>query len=354
LFKRIGTDSKSILQIPQKPGVYRFINNNEEILYIGASGNLQKRVSQYFRKASNQNHNLMKIKKYTQFIEYQKDMDVESAFEAERIEIWTNHPVLNIRGNNVHSFSYLIVRKIPFTHIMCCDEKNFSKITSDDEFYRINTHLKDLIEKLEIIRRKLPFCLFPPDKSCWDSQLHLCMNNCKSISDNSDSKSEKNVYTLITNLSSKESTLRSQWMKYITDFASNLRFEMAGKYQAALDALESLRRNFGGQSSLRKIDQFSFNFNKDNSKSITVQITSFFGGENIVRKQESIQGNGRYTTEILVSYFLMKYYRNIGSLPSEVHIDYPLSEKLQSSFQKRMRRFYHRPVGIKIIDNCRE
>jgi len=224
LFKRIGTDYKSILQIPQLPGVYRFINYNEEILYIGASGNLQKRVSQYFRKASNQNHNLMKIKKYTQFIEYQKYRDVESAFEAERIEIWTNHPVLNIRGNNVHSFSYLIVRKIPFTHIMCCDEKNFSKITSDDEFYRINTHLKDLIEKLEIIRRKFPFCLFPPDKSCWDSQLHLCMNNCKSISDNSDSKSEKNVYTLISNLSSKESTLRSQWMKYITDFASNLRF----------------------------------------------------------------------------------------------------------------------------------
>jgi excinuclease ABC subunit C len=355
LFKRIGTDHKSILQIPQLPGVYRFINDNQEILYIGASGNLQKRVSQYFPKASNQNRNLMKIKRFTRFIEYQKYEDVESAFEAERIEIWINHPTLNIRGNNVHSFSYLIVRKIPFIHILCCDEKNFSKkkITSDDEFYRINTPLKDLIEKLEIIRRKLPFCLFPPDKSCWDSQLHLCLNNCKSISDNSDSKAENNVHTLISNLLSKESTLKTQWMRYINDCANNLQFKIAGKYQAALEALESLRRNFGGQSSLRNIDQFSFNFNKENSNNITVQITSFLEGENIVRKQESIQGNERYTTEILVSYFLMKYYRNIGSLPSEVHIDYPLSEKLQRSFQKRMRRFYHRPVGIKIID-CKE
>ncbi|MHA1978785.1 MAG: GIY-YIG nuclease family protein [Candidatus Hodarchaeales archaeon] len=350
MFKRIGTDYESISQIPQLPGVYRFINNNQEILYIGASGNLQKRVSQYFRKTSDQNHNLLKIKKFTRFIEFQKYGDVESAFEAERIEIWTNQPALNIRGNSVHSFSYLIVRKIPFIHILCCDEEHFSKITNRDNFYRINTHLKDLIEKLGIIRRKLPFCLFPQDKSCWDYQLHLCMNNCNSNSDDSDSKAEINLYTLINNLSSKESALRLQWKKYIADYASNLQFEKAGKYQAALDALESLRRNFGGQSSLRKIDQFSFNFNKKNCKNITVQITSFLEGENIVRKQESIQGNERYTTEILVLYFLVKYYRNIGSLPSEVHIDYPLPEKLQSSFQKRMRRFYHRPIGIKIID----
>ncbi len=298
LFKRIGTDSKSILQIPQKPGVYRFISNNQEILYIGASGNLKKRVSQYFRKASNENRNLMKIRKCTCFIEFQTYKNVESAFEAERIEIWTNHPKLNVRGNSIHSFSYLIVRKIPFIHIICCDEKNYSKIKSDDEFYRINTHLKDLIEKLEIIRRKLPFCLFYSGKSCWDSQIHLCMNNCKSLSNNSGSKTKDNVRTLINNLLSKESTLRSQWMTYISDYANNLQFEMAGKYQAALDALVSLKRNFGGQSSLRKIDQFSFDFNEDNRKSLTVQITSFLEGEDFVRKQESIQRNEGYTTEI--------------------------------------------------------
>ena len=112
MYQRIETDSESISRIPNRPGIYRFINDNEEILYIGASGNLQKRVSQYFRKASDQNRKLTTIRKNTRFIEFLKHKDVRSAFEAERIEIWTNHPTLNVIGNSVHSFSYLIVRKV--------------------------------------------------------------------------------------------------------------------------------------------------------------------------------------------------------------------------------------------------
>ena len=118
MFKRIGADSKSILKIPPIPGVYRFIDHTQEILYIGASKNLQKRVSHYFTQTSNHDRKHQKIKQQTRFIEYQGHNNVESAFKAERIEIWTNEPVLNIRGNSVQSFSFLIVRKAPFSHFL--------------------------------------------------------------------------------------------------------------------------------------------------------------------------------------------------------------------------------------------
>lgn len=351
MFNRIEANSKSILKIPHIPGVYRFIGNNQEIIYIGASGNLQKRVSQYFRQTSNHNRKHQKIKQLTRFIEYQGQLDVESAFEAERIEIWTNQPVLNIRGNTVHSFSYLIVRKKPFSHLLCYDEKDYSKITLDDEFYRINTHMKDLIEKLEIIRRKIPFCMFSNGKSCWDYQLNLCTNNCRVTSDNHDNRGELDVHALITDLISKESALIPQWEVHITDCVSKYQFEQARKFRTTIEALESLRCSFGGQCSLREVDKFSFEITNLSKKTISVQIKSFADGKNISRKQESIQGNDRFTTEILILYFLMKYYRKAGSLPNEVHIDYPLSKQLQIRFDKRIRRFYHRPVNLKIINN---
>lgn len=353
MFKRIGANFQSILKIPPIPGVYRFINSKQEILYIGASKNLQKRVSHYFSQTSNHDRKHQKIKQQTRFIEYQGHNNVESAFKAERIEIWTNEPVLNIRGNSVHSFSYLIVRKAPFSHFLCCDEKDFSRITSVDEFYRINTHLKSLIEKLEFIRRKLPFCLISNEKSCWDYQLNLCNNNCRVTYDNHNNSNESNVHILIAELMSEKSTLIPQWKTYITDFVAKLQFERAGKFNTALEALESLKYSFGGKCSHREIDLFSFEITNHSRKNIEIQITSFADGKNISRKQESIQGNERFTTEILILYFLMKYYREVGSLPNEVHIDYPLSKELQNRFHRRIRRFYHRPVSLKIIDNLK-
>jgi excinuclease ABC subunit C len=349
LFERIGTDLQSILNIPCIPGVYRFINDTQEILYIGASGNLQKRVSQYFRVNSSHDQKQRKIKQRTRFIEYKGYNIVEAAFEAERIEIWTNQPELNIRGNGVHSFSYLIVRNQPFSHFLCYDEDNFSKITPDDEFFRINTHLRDLREKLEIIRRRLPFCIVTSERSCWDYQINLCENNCREMANDPDSRRNRNVHTLISELISKESTLISKWKTSIIDYSSKLQFERARKLNTALEALESLRCSFGGQCSVREIDQFSFTINNQYKKNISVQIRSFLYGKNIVRKNELIKSDERFTTEILVLYFLMKYYRDAGSLPNEVLINYSLSQKLQNQFHKRIRRFYHRSVGLRII-----
>ena len=47
----IDTNLKSILRnIPELPGVYQFYDNSNEIIYIGKSRNLKKRVSSYFQK----------------------------------------------------------------------------------------------------------------------------------------------------------------------------------------------------------------------------------------------------------------------------------------------------------------
>ena len=44
--------SKEIIlkTIPEKPGVYQFINKDQTIIYVGKAKNLKKRVSSYFQK----------------------------------------------------------------------------------------------------------------------------------------------------------------------------------------------------------------------------------------------------------------------------------------------------------------
>ena len=45
--------------IPPSPGIYKFINKNKEIIYVGKSKNLKNRVNSYFNK----NHENKKISK---------------------------------------------------------------------------------------------------------------------------------------------------------------------------------------------------------------------------------------------------------------------------------------------------
>jgi excinuclease ABC subunit C len=41
----------SVRSLPEKPGIYQFINEDNLIIYIGKAKNLKKRVSSYFQKA---------------------------------------------------------------------------------------------------------------------------------------------------------------------------------------------------------------------------------------------------------------------------------------------------------------
>ena len=45
-------NSKSLAQLPRKPGVYIFRGSRKKILYVGKASNLRSRVRSYFQKSS--------------------------------------------------------------------------------------------------------------------------------------------------------------------------------------------------------------------------------------------------------------------------------------------------------------
>ena len=40
------------VELPRSPGIYKFINQRKEIIYVGKSKDLSKRVKSYFQKRS--------------------------------------------------------------------------------------------------------------------------------------------------------------------------------------------------------------------------------------------------------------------------------------------------------------
>ena len=49
--------------LPENPGVYQFLNQKNEILYIGKAKNIKKRVKSYFTKSHDNNRTRLLVKK---------------------------------------------------------------------------------------------------------------------------------------------------------------------------------------------------------------------------------------------------------------------------------------------------
>ncbi len=90
-------NEKFLKELPSGSGVYFFLDRKGEIIYIGKSKNLKRRVSSYFSRKEKEEEKLIKIQKLTYEINLKK---TESEFEAileEAYLIKKIKPAINIR-----------------------------------------------------------------------------------------------------------------------------------------------------------------------------------------------------------------------------------------------------------------
>ena len=98
------------IDLPHKPGVYRFLNQDKKIIYVGKAKDLQKRVSQYFRKniADKKTQVLMQ---HAQEIEITITDNENQALLLECNLIKKHHPKYNILLRDDKSYPYLFLQK---------------------------------------------------------------------------------------------------------------------------------------------------------------------------------------------------------------------------------------------------
>ena len=53
--------SETIKNLPNNPGIYKYFNQDDEIIYIGKAKNLKNRVSSYFNKQQYENYKTKKL-----------------------------------------------------------------------------------------------------------------------------------------------------------------------------------------------------------------------------------------------------------------------------------------------------
>lgn len=168
-----------IKNIPDQPGVYRFLDKTGEILYIGRASSLKKRLSQYFLK--NVEARIAEMVFQARDIKYQETETILDSVVLEANLIKKYWPKYNIKDKDNRSFIYIVIAKTAFAKPIIVRGRDLQKFPSNqvDIFgpYQAQALIKNA---LRIIRRIFPYstCQVSSGRPCFDYQVGLCPGAC--------------------------------------------------------------------------------------------------------------------------------------------------------------------------------
>jgi len=108
---------QSILKtIPETPGVYRYYDKDNNLLYVGKAKNLKKRVSSYFAKEHDTHRLRLMVKKITDIKTIKVDTEMD-ALILENNLIKSLHPKYNVDLRDDKTYPWIVIKKERFPRV---------------------------------------------------------------------------------------------------------------------------------------------------------------------------------------------------------------------------------------------
>ncbi len=235
-----------IKKIPSEDGVYKFIDKNKKVLYVGKSVNLRSRISSYFTtRILPKTKKMVSSSKYVSFIITRNEFE-SLILEAELIK--KEKPKYNVIQKDDKSPLYIKITKEEFPRVVLCRKTEMKK---DKRSLYFGPYLstKDVKSVIRTIRKFIPFSDHKPEKKpCFYSQIGLC-NPCPSLikktTDQQTKKRLRSVY--LRNISRVKNILKGNILfvkkrldKELKNLVEEERYEEAKELSKRLDFFEKI------------------------------------------------------------------------------------------------------------------
>lgn len=341
-------DHKSIKEkvklLPRKPGVYQFLNNEDQIIYIGKASNLYSRVSSYFNKEIFENNKVKVLVKNT--CDFQHFV-VETETDALLLEnnlIKKYQPKYNILLKDDKSFPFICIKNEPFPRVFSTRKQvndgsmYFGPYTSMlmvktllgfiRQIYPIRTCSHNLIRG-NIERNKFKVCL----------EYHLgnckapCIGHQKEIEYNESIEQIKNI--LKGNINGVLSFLKAK----MKELSAELKFEEALFVKGKIDILQKFQSKSAiVNPSVSNVDVFGY-FEQD--KLVAVNYLRVVNGSVIQAYTVETKKILDEDKENILSHAIFDIRSKINSSSTEIIVPFILKIKLPGI------RFYNPQKGDK-------
>jgi excinuclease ABC subunit C len=249
--------------LPDQPGVYKYYNDNQELIYVGKAKSLKKRVASYFVKNTGLNHKTRKMVREIRKIEITL---VNSEFDALLLEnnlIKKTQPKYNILLRDDKTYPYLVLTKEKFPQIY----PTRKMIAGRGIYYGPFASVKAMNNVLELIRslftiRTCRLDLSPYKiaeqkyKVCLEYHIGNCLGPCEGLQGEpaymKDIEQAKNI------LKGNLGIAKAYFKQYMQEAAEKYAFERAQYYKDKLDLLEKYQaKSMVVNPSIKDLDVFT-------------------------------------------------------------------------------------------------
>jgi excinuclease ABC subunit C len=238
--------NNKITNIPQKPGVYQFINDKGEIIYIGKAKNLRTRVRSYFQKNKYQTpKNQSMIKRILDLEWIVVSSEVEALLtEANLIKEIKPHYNINLKDDK--SFPYIRITKEAYPRIFITRQI----VKDGSRYFGPYTDVYVLRRSLKAVHKIFPIrsCDFLLDKKtiqslkvdlCLDYHIKKCDGPCQNLI--SEDEYDKMIKRVISFLQGRTTETEVYINDQMLQAANDTRYEDAGMYRDQLNAIKNFK-----------------------------------------------------------------------------------------------------------------
>ncbi len=229
--------------LPDSPGVYRFYNAENVLIYVGKAKSIRKRVGSYFNKIEGVNRKTLRLVSEIEKIEYTVSGTEFDALLLENNLIKQNQPKYNILLKDDKTFPYICILKEPFPRVIYTRKY----LPEQGEYFGPYSSVVAMKNILELARklytiRTCHLQLTPNNieqkkfKVCLEFHIGNCKGPCERLQNEADYL--KDIDQIRSILKGQVSIVEKYFSSQMSTAASAMQFEKAQFFKEKLDYLE--------------------------------------------------------------------------------------------------------------------
>jgi excinuclease ABC subunit C len=256
--------------IPTQPGIYKYYNATNELLYVGKAKHLRKRVSSYFNKMKSSYKTAELVTRISK-IEFTIVDTEQDAFLLENSLIKEHQPFFNINLKDDKTYPYIVIKNEPFPRVFFTRKKIKDGSTYLGPFTSV-ANVRDLLSfiKQNILLRTCKLNLSQTNiskkkfKVCLEYHLGNCKGPCEGLQTLEDYNQD--ISELKDLLKGNLNPVLNNYKNKIKEYVANMEFEKAAIYQHKITHLQAYEsKSTVVNTSTGTVDVFTIQEEEDNT-----------------------------------------------------------------------------------------
>lgn len=323
---------------PEAPGVYRMLNEKDEVLYVGKAKNIKKRIVAYTRidQLTTRLQRMVAEVRRMEFIIVENE---NRALIVENELIKKLHPKYNIMLKDDKSYPHLMLNleeDFPTLRKFRGNRSGHAKYFGPYASATAVNEVLDIIQKVFMLRSCRNNVFNNRERPCLLYQIKRCSAPCVGKISKEDYR--ETVKEVIDFLEGKNTNIQAELSQKMQQASDNENFEQAILFRERIRALTGIQTHANLEySGLQSVDIIGIAA-KENW--CCIEIFFVRGGQNCGNAPYFIKQTEDATTAEVLEAFLSNFYTN-HLAPKEIYISEPLDniEFLETAIGTRIRTF---------------